>query len=369
MPVIHECQHIMAAATGMPRIGTHLLPISLLALSLSRSAVASPAVVDDVYTADFTARATSLRSTLLSGYDKSVPASGPRLWYDGYNHTAEGGTDVAVQVRFFKVDWVDPTTGSMKVKVWLRMKWIDTRLSWDPQQHNLSRLQFNNPYLEEPEIWLPDITTYNSRGTNLEASVATVMHTGMVFWSRPGIADVMCKFHGLAQFPFDKLKCGIDMGGWAYSGLHQGIHLWGPGFSFSTEEATAGSSYQEFAIERIDSSLMLFTYDESSSEVAEPWPLIHYDITLHRAYHFYVHVLVWPGIIITAASLAVFYVSPICGERLGFGVHPAPRSLLQQQQTTHTHTHTHTTRRPGSLPPHRVLNVRGVLCSRPCPQV
>ena len=283
---------------------------------------------DEIYSESFTERAAQLRQRLLFGYDKSVPASGPRNWsrYPSQLEAIRGGTDVHMMVRFFKVDWVDPTTGSMKVKVWHRMKWIDRRLSWDRNEYNISQVPFSNPYLEEPEIWLPDITTYNSRGTDLEPAVATVKHTGEVMWSRPGIADVMCKFHGLAQFPFDKLSCGIDMGGWAYSGVHQGIQLWGSGFEFSAAEETAGSSYQEFVIERIDSTLMLFTY-ATTSGADEPWPLVHYGITLHRASHFYVHVLVWPGIIITAASLAVFYVSPICGERLGFGQshsHTAP---------------------------------------------
>ena len=41
----------------------------------------------------------------------------------------------------------------------------------------------------------------------------------------------MLRFSGLVMFPFDDLKCGVDMGGWMISGAQQGIELWGEGFA------------------------------------------------------------------------------------------------------------------------------------------
>ena len=55
----------------------------------------------------------------------------------------------------------------------------------------------------------------------------------------------MCKFSGLVRFPFDHLVCGIEIGGWSWSGGYQGIALRdGIGYSFSSQELTQGTSYQ-----------------------------------------------------------------------------------------------------------------------------
>ena len=57
-------------------------------------------------------------------------------------------------------------------------------------------------------------------------------------------AQAMCKFSGLVAFPFDKLKCEVEFGGWVWSGGFQGMLPLDGGFSLSTQEATSGSSYQ-----------------------------------------------------------------------------------------------------------------------------
>ena len=81
----------------------------------------------------------------------------------------------------------------------------------------------------------------------LEPASARVDQHGEVFFSRPGMLDVMCKFSGLVAFPFDKLKCGIEFGGWSLSGGQMGLLPYGPGYTFSDQEATSGTSYQERA--------------------------------------------------------------------------------------------------------------------------
>ena len=51
-----------------------------------------------------------------------------------------------------------------------------------------------------------------------------------------------CQFSGLVRFPYDNLVCGIEIGGWSWSGGYQGISLrGGTGYSFSTQELTQGT--------------------------------------------------------------------------------------------------------------------------------
>ena len=150
----------------------------------------------------FTQVSTALRAHLLANQDKSVPPTSTRVRRPG--NQSQAGTDVSMEMRFFKIDFVDPSTGSMQVKVWMRLQWYDTRLSWDRGTWNVSYIYVNHPQREEPEIWTPDITAYNERRNSFDGAYARVDSTGRVLWSRPGMLDIMCKFSNLAQFPFDR---------------------------------------------------------------------------------------------------------------------------------------------------------------------
>eukprot|EP00964_Phaeocystis_antarctica_P066196 scaffold39983_cov58-Phaeocystis_antarctica.AAC.1 len=57
------------------------------------------------------------------------------------------------------------------------------------------------------EIWVPDITTYNTRGSladQVGAAWIDVYSDGSTFYSRAGNLDILCKFQGLVKFPFDR---------------------------------------------------------------------------------------------------------------------------------------------------------------------
>ena len=69
--------------------------------------------------------------------------------------------------------------GSMQLKVWLRLHWTDTRLSWDPQRYGgLTTTYFDaNDMLSASEIWVPDVQPYNAihgSATTLDTAMAKV---------------------------------------------------------------------------------------------------------------------------------------------------------------------------------------------------
>ena len=102
----------------------------------------------------------------------------------------------------------------------------------------------------------------------------------------------MCKFSGLASFPFGTLACQIEFGGWHWSGGYQGINLREgptPGYELSVQEATSGSSYQEYTIKSVSVSRTNYEYESAPSE---PWPIIIYTITLQRASSFYFGIII-----------------------------------------------------------------------------
>jgi len=273
------------------------------------------------YKKSFSKFATSLRSDLLQSYDKLVPPTSNRSV-----EYSKAGTDVGLQIRFFKAQAVNAAAGQMHLKVWVRTTWTDERLSWNSADHgNITQVHFAAhaiTTLEETEIWVPDIQLYNSiQGTvlTLEPAVAVVSSDGSVYWSRPGVLSTMCKFSGLVAFPYDQLKCSMEWGGWLISGGYQGIELTGetPGYSFSKQEETAGSSYQEYSIQKIDVNTKLSFYECCPSE---PWKVVKYTVTLKRASFYYVLLIITPSLLLTYLSFGVFFMSYEVGERLSFGI-------------------------------------------------
>jgi len=275
------------------------------------------------YGSNYTIYGTALRKVLLDGYDKVMPPSSVRT---GEHNYSQAGSVIYIQTRFFKVKEVNAAEGQMRLKVWFRTKWYDSRLSWNPQDYgNITTVPFLAESISRPEnteIWLPDLQPYNAVDgiiNTLEPSVATVTSDGLVFWSRPGMFDVMCKFSGLVAFPYDSMRCDIELGGWAFSGAFQGVELYGdtPGYSFSDQEASSGSSYQEYTIRQVDCELKLYSYDDYPSE---SWPIVYYRVKLNRHEYYYVNFILIPSMVLALVSFFPFWMSWEVGERLSFGI-------------------------------------------------
>ena len=102
---------------------------------------------------DYTLHASQLHDDLLSSYNKAVPPTSTRI--AGYG--SQAGTDVALQLRFFKLENVNAAQGQLSVKVWWRMQWSDTRLAWDPATYgNITQVKFHaSSYSGKIEARLP----------------------------------------------------------------------------------------------------------------------------------------------------------------------------------------------------------------------
>ena len=212
----------------------------------------------------------------------------------------------------------------MTLKVWLRTTWVDKRLSWDPKDYgNIEFLPSFAKSISAPEetaIWVPDIKMYNSGDSLLSTldPAAPMIHSdGSIFWSRPGRLDVLCKFSGLVAFPFDRLTCAVDFGGWSLSGRYQGIELLNGGYELhdANDESSAGNTYQEYAINNVTVTVSNKTYPCCPDE---PWPLVTYWVSLDRASFYYYNAIIVPGSVFAYLSFFAFFMSYKVGERLGF---------------------------------------------------
>ena len=95
-----------------------------------------------------------------------------------------------------------------------------------------------------------------------EETRARVSSDGTVYWSRPGVLELLCQFSGLVSFPYDELGCRIEIGGWILSGEHQGVHAHnGVGAVLDKQEASARTSYQELEFVSVISSEVVYACD------------------------------------------------------------------------------------------------------------
>ena len=317
--IVQSTKIIGSAAYPLPGMEVRRLVLLLVAPLITEASEFEP-----TYQADANLHAARLRADIMarSGYDRIVPPTSNRE--ASGSDFSDSGTDVSLQVRFFKVQAVKAAEGSMQLKVWMRMSWVDTRLAWNESEYGgITKTFFQGNQFsgaEESELWVPDIQPYNSMNGlvhTLDPALARVSSDGTVFYSRPGSLNVMCKFSGLVAFPFDTLKCTIEFGGWIISGGNQGIKLMGLGYQFSSQEATSGSSYQEYQISHVNATIVNYEYDCCPSE---PWPVVLYTVSLGRASLFYFTVTIIPGILITLLSFAVFWTDTNSADALSYGI-------------------------------------------------
>ena len=128
----------------------------LLATLLAHAAEAS-VTPTGVYGAEFTSHATRLRASLLDGYDMAVPPTSVRAG------VSKAGTDVGLELNFFKVESVSAAHGHMRLKVWVRMTWSDLRLSWG-SFHSARRVRSTMSCGTERTASIHEITTQGGLG-------------------------------------------------------------------------------------------------------------------------------------------------------------------------------------------------------------
>lgn len=269
-----------------------------------------------------------LRSHLLSNYDKnSYPwefawsaASSP----DGNRP----GLTVELGVNFHRVYDVDVSNSVIDLVVWVRQRWIDPRLTWDPNDYNnITKSWFwigdgSGPGGETSEIWTPDLQLWNMESPlsqTLTDTQAHVTHDGTVWWSRPGHLKPICKFKGLEEFPFDKLNCTIEIGSWDYSANYIHPRFMGEkGFTLGGSD-TSGESFSEFTIQSVDSEEHIYPPFVELSEVEE-WPVIFYHVSFKRAWQPYARGYIMLQIALNLVGFCCFWIPPHLGERMGLAI-------------------------------------------------
>ena len=89
-----------------------------------------------------------LKCDLLSGYNIDArPARKPNE-----------SVLISLDFYFIRLLGLDELKQQMVSNIWVKQEWVDHRLSWEPEEYfNITEIR-----LKPDEVWIPDITLYNS---------------------------------------------------------------------------------------------------------------------------------------------------------------------------------------------------------------
>eukprot|EP00740_Mantoniella_antarctica_P026384 CAMPEP_0198704698 /NCGR_PEP_ID=MMETSP1468-20131203/390039_1 /TAXON_ID=1461545 /ORGANISM="Mantoniella sp, Strain CCMP1436" /LENGTH=356 /DNA_ID=CAMNT_0044463523 /DNA_START=879 /DNA_END=1945 /DNA_ORIENTATION=- len=260
---------------------------------------------------------------------------------------ADGGpVNVAVGVYFYSLGQLDELAGTVAMSLWQRISWKDPNLVWNASAYGGVKWLTVN----EEEIWVPDVTIYNTVGITQEEIQPTnlkVYANGLVFWSRPGPMTLKCGANGergdrpqdvemaaafggrfwpspidLALFPFDKQRCELVIASWVYPGSDINLTIMGPGNPFATSVAVdppdgLDSESVEFIVHPVRVELIQRVY---TCCPGEPFPTLHFYLTFERFYLDYIISILAPVVVTVSCGFLAFFIPPEFGERIGLGI-------------------------------------------------
>jgi len=288
---------------------------------------------------DLSGSQSRLRERLLENYNRgALPPRIPPEDRKESDYIGKDGVDpstkadwmepfiVEVGINFHRVLDVDVVTSQVDLLTWMRMIWTDKRLAWDPAEYDgIDNMWFwvesGAAMMETSEIWVPDIELWNQKQsiqTSFSNSYANVSPDGLVFWSRPGHLNPVCKFKGLHHFPFDKLSCIIELGSWSHSGKYLRPTLYdGTGYSVGGSD-TAGEAFSEFRLTNVTAEVKV--YPPYPVDPQADWPVLLYDVEFARSWQPYIRGYLVAQIVFNVIGFACFWLPIQSGERLGLAI-------------------------------------------------
>lgn len=195
----------------------------------------------------------------------------------------------------------------IRIKVWVRLKWEDCMLQWDPLLFQ-NQTELVVPY---SKIWIPDITLYE--GVSDEENMpgmrdfrASIASNGNVMYIFPTILTITCRIT-VTYFPFDHQVCKLKFGSWIYSGKYVDLEK-----LYQKVDISTFLTHNEWDV--VD------TLAEKHNLVyiccPDPYPDITFYIHLKRKPIFYAITIIFPGFLINILTFMGFVLPPFSEEKI-----------------------------------------------------
>lgn len=259
----------------------------------------------------------ALLKNLLTNYEPGVPPPRGRNVYN---------IAVYFDMKVNKMMEYDQATGILRLSVWYRLYWNDTRLrysgadwfgdGWDAEKNDL--------VVDSDAIWKPYVVPYYSIDTDNDAHFGPArvqikdeqmlkVKGYNVAWTRNALLNLHCTA-SLKDFPFDKEMCSMKVGSWEEKDSFTLLNL------KSSEELKTIFQETESKDYGIDSQEWLIRLSETRYarvEYASGWyDEVWWRFELTRVYHYYVVNAILPMSIVVVLGVMTLWLPD--DERLGF---------------------------------------------------
>lgn len=201
---------------------------------------------------------------------------------------------------------VDERNQVMTTSLWVRQRWEDYRLVWDPADYGNITMVHIPIFL----LWKPDIVLYNNVGGSYAITMLTmtqVYPNGTVDWFPPAVYRSSCPIN-IHDFPFDEQRCPLKFGSWTHD--YSKIDLQ-PISEFVGLERFWENQEWDIAETPIERHKLQYPCCDTETYVD-----LTFTFVLHRKSLFYVVTFVLPCCMIAFLTIFVFYVPSNCGEKV-----------------------------------------------------
>ncbi|XP_068673444.1 neuronal acetylcholine receptor subunit beta-3-like [Montipora foliosa] len=240
---------------------------------------------------------------LLRGYNKDAH---PIPEQNKSSYTVTFGLELVQLVN------VDDKNQIITTNVWVRQKWTNLLLTWQPEDYGgIKRVR-----LDPKLLWIPDIVLYNSADSEFSGGLekyktrVIVDSDGTCSWYSPASFRSTCPID-VTHFPFDEQTCTMKFGSWTFEVVDLDIHadlspLHSTQYVKSAEWDLMGASRK-----RNVQSYACCTY---------PFSDVTITFVFKRKPLFYIFNLIIPCMIIMSMVLLGFFLPPESGERITLSI-------------------------------------------------
>lgn len=274
---------------------TFLLKIGFTDEKLLKEKTLSSKSDDSSNTADINGEASllaNLTATLLTNYN---PALLPKC-------TGRQRVQLDINMAVRQLILLDEPEQIAIFNMWMRLKWTDCRLYWNPQDFG----NITNVVLPFNLLWTPDLTLYESVSEEFYGFKdyrPRVMFDGTVYYNFPTLVESVCQVDAL-KFPYDTQICHLTFGSWVFSGSDLDAFC-----SKKFADVSSLKEHVEWIVESVPIVRHVVFYPE-------PYPDVTFYVHLRRKPASYVTNIIIPSILITLISALGFLLPVESGEKV-----------------------------------------------------
>ncbi|OWF45321.1 glycine receptor subunit alphaZ1-like isoform X2 [Mizuhopecten yessoensis] len=211
-------------------------------------------------------------------------------------------TSVTIQIYVMSIDSLNEASMDYTVTIFLRQKWVDTRLKYTPVP-GINMLELDNRLIDQ--VWVPDTFFANEKSASFHYVTVPnkLMHlyaNGTVFYSVRVSMTLSCDMNLLA-YPLDSQKCHIALESYSYT-TDNVVFEWHP---FQALEIQTDRLLPQFYFSGIPT-----VKDSCQKNYGESGNFSCLEVTLHltRNTGYYIAQIFIPSILIVMLSWVSFWV-------------------------------------------------------------